>query len=70
MPPIFLDARDLSKRLDVSYDTVLDWARRGKIPHVKDGRGRLLFNLNTVLQSLRHKADGARLPAVGQAVRP
>ena len=53
MPPIFVDARDLAERLDVSYDTVLTWVRRGKIPHVRDGRGRLMFNLNSVIQSLR-----------------
>jgi excisionase family DNA binding protein len=56
MPPIFVDARDLAERLDVEYDTVLIWVRRGKIPHVRDGRGRLLFNLETVLESLRLKS--------------
>ena len=52
MPPIFVDARDLAERLDVSYDTVLTWVRRGKIPHVRDGRGRLMFNLNSVIEAL------------------
>jgi excisionase family DNA binding protein len=55
MPPVFVDARDLAERLDVGYDTVLGWVRRGKLPHVRDGRGRLLFNLNTVLETLRQK---------------
>ena len=55
MPPIFVDARDLSERLDVRYDTVLTWVRRGKIPHVRDRRGRLTFNLNSVIESLRQK---------------
>src|SRR3954452_10044160 len=59
MPPIFVDARELAGRLDVSYDTVLTWVRRGKIPHVRDGRGRLLFNLNTVLETLRQKPEVA-----------
>ncbi len=54
-PRIFVDARDLSERLDVSYDTVLTWVRRGKIPHVRDGRGRLMFNLNSVIESLCQK---------------
>ena len=45
MPPTFIDARNLAGRLDVGYDTVLTWVRRGKIPHIRDGRGRLLFNL-------------------------
>jgi excisionase family DNA binding protein len=55
MPPIFVDARDLAERLDVDYATVLAWVRRGKLPHIRDGRNRLLFNLNTVLESLRQK---------------
>jgi excisionase family DNA binding protein len=56
MPPIFVDARDLAERLDVGYDTVLTWVRRGKIPYIRDGRGRLLFNLNAVLEALRQKS--------------
>jgi excisionase family DNA binding protein len=55
MPPIFVDARDLAERLDVGYDTVLEWVRRGKIPHIRDGRGRLMFNLNSVVEALREK---------------
>jgi excisionase family DNA binding protein len=55
MPPIFVDARDLAERLDVGYDTVLTWVRRGKIPHIRDGRGRLMFNLNSVIEALRQK---------------
>jgi excisionase family DNA binding protein len=66
MPPIFVDARDLAERLDVSYDTVLTWVRRGKIPHVRDGRGRLLFNLNTVLETLRQKPRNTRREATGR----
>jgi excisionase family DNA binding protein len=53
MPPVFCDARDLAERLGVRYDTVLIWVRRGKIPHIRDGRHRLLFNVNTVLEALR-----------------
>jgi excisionase family DNA binding protein len=74
MPPVFCDARDLAERLGVRYDTVLSWVRRGKIPHVRDGRGRYLFNLNTVLEALRQKSletrhaaaggDGVRKPAL------
>ena len=55
MPPIFVDARDLAERLEVSYDTVLTWVRRGKIPHVQDGRRRFMFNLNAVMEALRQK---------------
>ena len=68
MPPIFVDARELAGRLDVGYDTVLTWVRRGKIPHVRDGRGRLLFNLNTVLETLRQKSLDARQEAAGRGV--
>ncbi len=53
MPPVFVDAHGLADRLDVSYPTVLSWVRRGKIPHVRDGRGRLLFNLDAVVSALR-----------------
>jgi excisionase family DNA binding protein len=66
MPPIFVDARDLAARLDVGYDTVLTWVRRGKIPHVRDGRGRLLFNLNSVLETLRQKSEDASSEAAGR----
>jgi excisionase family DNA binding protein len=67
MPPLFVDARDLSERLDVSYDTVLTWVRRGKIRHVRDGRGRLMFNLNSVIEALcekRPQPEAARPEAV------
>jgi excisionase family DNA binding protein len=59
MPPIFVNARELAARLDVGYETVLAWVRRGKVPHVRDGRGRLLFNLNAVLDALRPASSAA-----------
>ncbi len=62
MPPIFVDARDLAERLDVSYDTVLTWVRRGKIPHVRAGRGRLMFNLDSVIEALRQKPPRSEAP--------
>ncbi len=64
MPPIFVDARDLAERLGVRYDTILTWVRRGKLPHIRDGRGRYLFNLNTVLETLRQSpwTPGMRPP--------
>ena len=66
MPPLFVDARDLAERLDVSYGTILSWVRRGRIPHIRDGRGQLLFNLNTVLQSLRTRPQDAQHEAGGR----
>jgi excisionase family DNA binding protein len=53
MPPVLLNARELAQRLDVSYETVLAWARRDEIPSIRDSRNRLLFNLDSVLQALR-----------------
>jgi excisionase family DNA binding protein len=72
MPPIFVDARDLAERLDVGYDTVLTWVRRGKIPHVRDGRNRLMFNLNSVIEALRLKLPAPQPEALesrGEAPR-
>jgi excisionase family DNA binding protein len=68
MPPIFVDARELAERLDVSYDTVLTWVRRGRIPHVRDGRGRLRFNLDSVIEMLRKKPRDARREARSREV--
>jgi hypothetical protein len=55
MPPAFLDARELAKRLDLSYGTLLTRARRGKLPYIRGGRGRHLFNLDSVLKALRQQ---------------
>jgi excisionase family DNA binding protein len=66
MPPILLTARELAARLDVSYETVLGWARREEIPSIRDGRNRLLFNLDSVLSALRPRA--AIDPEGGEAV--
>ena len=66
MPPIFVDARDLAERLGVRYDTVLARVRRGKLPHIRDGRPHL-FNLNTVLETLRQRSLDARHAAAGKA---
>jgi excisionase family DNA binding protein len=64
MPPVFVDAHGLAERLDVSYETVLTWVRRGKVPHIRDGRGRVMFNLNSVIEALREK------PLQPEAARP
>ena len=66
MQLILVNARDLAKRLDVSYDTILTWARRGKLPHIRDGRGRYLFNLTTVLEAIRQKSSDARHKAAAK----
>ena len=53
MPPTILSAMELAARLDVSYDTILAWSRRNKIPCIRDGRNRYFFNLDSVLSALR-----------------
>jgi excisionase family DNA binding protein len=68
MPPIFTDARDLAERLDVTYDTVLSWVRRGKIPHVRDGRNRLMFNLDSVIEASRQGSRGPQPEARPEGV--
>jgi excisionase family DNA binding protein len=68
MPPIFVDARALAERLDVSYDTVLTWVRRGKVPHVRDGRGHLMFNLNSVIEALCEKPQPEAARPEGVAI--
>jgi excisionase family DNA binding protein len=68
MPPIFVDARELAERLDVTYGTVLSWVRRGRIPHIRDGRGRILFNLNAVLEALRQKPHSHKSAARPEGV--
>ena len=68
MPPVFVNARDLAERLDVTYHTVLRRSRRGRIPHLRDGRGRLLFNLDSVLGALRGKSHDSRPEAEGRGV--
>jgi excisionase family DNA binding protein len=66
MASLFVDARKLAKRLDVSYATILTWTRRGRIPHVRDGRGRLLYNLTSVLDALRPAPETASGRGVGR----
>ena len=66
MPPMFVDARELADRLEVGYETVLSWVRRGKLPHIRDGRGRLLFNLDSVIRALNLRPEeSSRRPLKG-----
>ena len=52
MPPIWLDGRELADRIEERYETVMDWARTGRIPSIHTGR-RVMFNLDRVLDALR-----------------
>jgi len=57
MTPIVLTPRELSDRIDASYEDILSWSRRGVIPSVRVG-GRIYFNLGSVMKSLnRRQAD-------------
>jgi excisionase family DNA binding protein len=53
--PIILDCDELAGRLDVHPKTVERWARAGKIPSIQDERGKVLFNLRSVMTTLREK---------------
>lgn len=55
MPPTMLDARELAQRLGVRPDEVLAWRRRGWIPGLKGGDGRVWFNLDQVVEALRER---------------
>lgn len=60
MPPIILEAVELAERLEVTSRTILSWARRGHIPCIRDGRRKILFNLDQVLQALRARQEATR----------
>lgn len=64
MPPVFVNARELAGHLNVSYATILEWVRRGKIPHVRDG-SRYLFNLGHVFATLRKTPHAPERVEVG-----
>jgi excisionase family DNA binding protein len=53
MPLVLLDGHELADRLGVHYGTVLTLARNGRIPSIKGPRGKVLFNLDKVLDGLR-----------------
>jgi hypothetical protein len=68
MPPVLLTAKELADRLEVSYESVLAWARRDEVPSIRDSRNRLLFNLDSVLLALR---SGVAIdPERPEAARP
>ena len=70
MPPVFVDARQLAEHLDVPYATLLKWVREGSIPHIRDGRNRLMFNLNSVRQALLKRSPADDLEPVGECAAP
>lgn len=60
--PAFLSTRELAAKLDVSYDDVLSWTRRGLIPSIKSG-GSYYYKLDKVLKAIRalDQAEGAKV---------
>jgi hypothetical protein len=69
MPLVLLDGHELAARLGVRHARVMSWARLGKIPCVKTGKGRVLFNLDLVVDALRPDLATSRpkLAAVGSS---
>lgn len=65
-----IGARELAKRLGVSYATVLSWVRRGVIPCLRASQRPVLFDFQEVKDALSRKAKlhgetaekGGRLP--------
>lgn len=53
MPPVFVDASELAQAMGVTVATVQSWARQGKIPHLRDSKRRLLFDVDAVRDALR-----------------
>ena len=51
----FLDARGLAAKLHVSPETILTWARRGRIPFLAMSHRPILFDLRKVRESLKER---------------
>lgn len=68
MPLVLLDGRELAARLGVRYETVLDWGRTGKIPCLKTGRGRVVFNLDQVVDALRSREGDRKLAVLSNSM--
>jgi predicted site-specific integrase-resolvase len=48
-----LNARELATVLHCSSDTVLAWARAGRIPRIKLAPNRIIFDVQEVLDALK-----------------
>ena len=64
MDPVFITPRELALKLDVSTELVHKWAKAGKIPFIRDDRGRYFFNLNTVANALCFNGQWERRKAL------
>jgi excisionase family DNA binding protein len=53
-----LPAKQAAQHLGISYWTLLDLARQGKIPHFRGGN-RLLFRLSTLDQWMTEEEDAS-----------
>lgn len=57
-----LTTAQLAKRLQVSRDTVREWARDGRIPEIRISEKTRRFDLDEVMRSLRgERAEVARV---------
>ena len=54
-----LDCYGLAERLGVSANTVLKWARQGKIPAIRVSRKVVRFHYDSIVAALRKKATAA-----------
>ncbi len=59
MPPVYMNGRQLADRLDRPYEHVMDWSRLGLIPSIKLSNGRVVFDLDRVVQTLMDQGDNA-----------
>ena len=59
-----LNRYDLAERLDVSPDTILKWARQGRIPVVRLSRKVLRFDYDGIVAALRKKAVAEFAPPI------
>jgi len=53
----YLTAEEIGSRLRINADTVLAWARRGRIPHVRISQKIIRFRLTDVVAALETPRD-------------
>ena len=58
-------ARDIAQMANVSLQTVLKWAREGKIPHHRISARCLRFSIEEVNHWLQQKRDANKLKSQG-----
>jgi excisionase family DNA binding protein len=61
-----MTGRELAETLGERYETVMEWARLGRIPSLKSGH-RVWFNLDRVLEALSRSTAGIGAPVASIA---